>query len=188
MRSWLFSWVLVHMRPCACPPIMEFCFPQFCGIPAIKPHWPWKLGSLAMTPPHCPTPRLGCLIWSSELSILQNFCGIIIFQPMGHPPNMYGIWFYRDYTSRRLSPRSFFFFFEGRVSLLVDSSFVLVFFCQWCFHKRWALVLLLHHLVSSLITVNLNAQFSRSEVQYQSHWAKVQVSAGLVPSRDCWNI
>ena len=46
---------------------------------------------------HCQTPRLGCLMWGSELSLQwENFCGIIIFQFVVCPPNGYGISFYHD--------------------------------------------------------------------------------------------
>ena len=45
------------------------------------------------------TPRLRSLTWGSELSLQwENFCGIIVFQFVGHPPDGYEIWFYCDFA------------------------------------------------------------------------------------------
>ena len=69
---------------------LSFCFPPPCGIPGIKLHWSLNLDSLGLL-----LLLLGSPMWGSELSLLwQNFCGIIVFQSVGHPSE-YGICFYR---------------------------------------------------------------------------------------------
>ena len=104
---------------------------------------------------HCQTSRLGSLIWGSELSLLwENFCGIIIFQFMNFPHSRYGIWFYCFWEPLFPSCCGLFFVFGCRASFLVDPTGFLLMVIQqlvvfWCFYKkRWAHVLLLHHLVS----------------------------------------
>ena len=49
------------------------------------------------------SPRLGRLMWGIEPSQKsKNFLGIIVLQFLGHPPNGYGIWFYRDFAPTSL--------------------------------------------------------------------------------------
>ena len=75
----------------------SFCCPQSCGIARIKHHWLSKPGSLGASPPVARSPGWGTSQWSSELSLWwENFCGIIVFQFVGHSHHRYGIWFYPD--------------------------------------------------------------------------------------------
>ena len=87
-----FPWVLVHLKPCVCPPRVEFLFPAVlwnsCGQTplAFKARFSGNSFSCFQTP------RLGSLTCGSELSLLwENFCDIIIFQFVGCPPGGYGI-------------------------------------------------------------------------------------------------
>ena len=61
----------------------------------IKSRWPSKSDSLGIPSPFVGFP--GLETWPSQA--WENFCGIIIFQFVGHPPSRYGIWFYRDCAS-----------------------------------------------------------------------------------------
>ena len=64
----------------------------------------------------CQIPRLGSLSWCLELSQWENFFGVIILQPVGHPLSDYGIWFYRDCAPPTISLHLP--VFERRVSFL----------------------------------------------------------------------
>ena len=44
----------------------------------------------------CQIPRLGSLTWGLEPSQWENFSGVIVLQPVGHPLGDYGIWFVCD--------------------------------------------------------------------------------------------
>ena len=83
-----FLWILVYVRLCVHPPRVEFLF-----LPV-----PWmscdqtQLAFKARFSGDSSSPRLGSLMWGSELSLLwDNFCGIIVFQFVGCPPGWYGI-------------------------------------------------------------------------------------------------
>ena len=97
MRSLLFSLVPGAHEILSAPfKIMSFCLPQSCGIPAVKPPWPSKTGSLGAPPP-LPDPQAG------EPDIgLRTFTTVVeplwynYFPVCGLPPSRYGIWFYRD--------------------------------------------------------------------------------------------
>ena len=74
-------WVPVHVKPCVHPPRVEFCFPQSCGAPALKPHWPSKLNVLGPSklnvlgaPPLMPDPQAG-----------KPDMGLRTFTPVGEP-------------------------------------------------------------------------------------------------------
>ena len=92
MRSLLFYSQSWHTQDLVCTlKELSFCFPQPCGIPGLKLHWSLNLDSLGLL-----LLLLGSPMWGSELSLLwQNFCGIIVFQFVGHPSE-YGICFYHD--------------------------------------------------------------------------------------------
>ena len=113
-----FSWVLVHTRLLCVPPYPQewsLCFPQSCGTPAILLSFKVRLsGDLSSC---YQTPRLGSLMQDSEPSLQwENFCGIIVFQFVGHLPGRYWIWFY-CYALSGLS-----FIFVCRISFLAGSS------------------------------------------------------------------
>ena len=125
MESLLLPWVLVCTRPCVCPPRVESLFPLVL--------WSsWNQALLAFNA-KCSggsssggqTPRLGSLVWGSELSLLwEKFCDIIILHFVGHPSGWYGIWLHHMCTS----PTGLWFLhvFGCRISFffsfLVDSS------------------------------------------------------------------
>ena len=85
------------MRPCVHPPRVESLF-----LPVLWSSYDQTLlafkarcsgGSFSW----CQTPKLGSLMWGSDLSLLwENLCDIIIFQFVGRPPDRYVRWFYRD--------------------------------------------------------------------------------------------
>ena len=82
------------MRPCVCPPRVDFL-----SLPGLWNSCTWA--SLAFKT-KCSggsfwwqTPRMGSLMWGSELSLLwENFCNITVFHFVGHPSSRYGIWVY----------------------------------------------------------------------------------------------
>ena len=87
-------WVLMCTLLCVCPPREEFLFPpdllKSCNqIPLTFKVW--LSGNFSSC---CRTPRLGSLMWGSELSLQWvDFCGISVLQFVSHPPSGYGIWF-----------------------------------------------------------------------------------------------
>ena len=88
-----FLWVLVHTRFFLYPPRLEFLFPPVLWkslnqIPlTLRVRFPGDSQFL------CQIPRLGILIWGSELSQqCENVFGITILQFVGHAPGSYGIW------------------------------------------------------------------------------------------------
>ena len=84
---------------CLCSLRLESLFPPVLWKPynqiplALSTRFPRNSQSL------CRISRLGSLKWCSELSQqCENFFGIIVLQPMGHPPGRYEIWFCGDCT------------------------------------------------------------------------------------------
>ena len=89
------SWVPVHVKPCVCPPRVESLFPQVLWSSCTQAPLSFKTKSSGGHSSQCQTPRLGSLMWGSEVSLLwENLCDIIIFQFVCHPPCVYGIWLY----------------------------------------------------------------------------------------------
>ena len=80
-----FPCVLVHMRLCGHPPREEFLFPP---IPWISSNqMPLASNARFSGDPSslCPTPRLGSLMWGSELSLLWDKFWIYLFSSLGLP-------------------------------------------------------------------------------------------------------
>ena len=74
------------------------CFPESCGSSIIKSLWPSRSDSLGFPSPVVRTPG-----WKPDVGFRtsqpwKNFCGIIVFQFVGHPPGRYGICFYRNFV------------------------------------------------------------------------------------------
>ena len=91
----LFPWVLVRTRPCVCSPRVKFLFPSVLWNSCDQTLLAFKARFSGGSFSHCRNPKLGSLMWGSELSLLwENFCGIIISQFVGRPPSRYGIRFY----------------------------------------------------------------------------------------------
>ena len=85
-------WVPVYMKPCVRPPRVESLFLPFLWIPCTQAPLASKAKCSEGSSSQCQTPRLGSLIWGSELSLLwENLCDVIIFQFVGHPLGGYGI-------------------------------------------------------------------------------------------------
>ena len=86
----------LSLHVCLCPPKVKSLFPpvpwKSCHqtLLAFKARFPGDSQSL------CQIPRLGSLTWCLKLSQWENFFGVIVLQPVGHPLSDYGIWFYRD--------------------------------------------------------------------------------------------
>ena len=69
--------------------------PQFHGAPAVRPWWPLKSNVLGTNLPSARCPRVGSLMWGSELSHLwQHLRNIIILQFLSCPSMEYEIWLY----------------------------------------------------------------------------------------------
>ena len=90
MKSLLFPWVPVHIKPCVHPPTQQSWVSdfhssvEFCG---------QKPKALRSPLTQCQTPRLGSLMWGSEFSLLwEKLCDIIIYQLVGCPLGGYRIW------------------------------------------------------------------------------------------------
>ena len=126
----IFPLVLVYMCPCACSPRVEFLFPPvlcnfFYQTPLV-----FKARFSGVSSSCCQTPRLGSLKWGSEISLQwENFCSIIVFQFVGHPPVGHEIWFYCYCTPPTMS-LWLFFVFGCRVSFLVCYSIFIVSDCS----------------------------------------------------------
>lgn len=70
----------------------------------------------------CQTPRLGILMWGSELSLQwEKLCDIIVFHFVIHPPRGCGVWFDHDCSSPTIL-MWLLLFFECRISFLVGSN------------------------------------------------------------------
>ena len=148
-----FLLVLVCTRFCLCPQRVESLFPpvlwkSYNQIPlACTTRFPGESQSL------CQIPRLGSLMWYSEpAQQWENFFGIVVLQFVGHSPSKYGTWFYHDCTPPiillwllfclRMWVMSFWWIPASLHRWLFNSWLEF-----WCSHrKRWAHVLLLHHL------------------------------------------
>ena len=90
-----FPWVLVCKRLCVSPPWVEFPFSSVLWQSCDQTLLAFKARFFGDSSSHWWTPRLGSLMWGSELLLLWgNFSGIIVFQFMCRPPGGYGIWFY----------------------------------------------------------------------------------------------
>ena len=107
-------------------------FPQSCGSPIIKFHWPSRSDSLGISSPFCQIPRLGCLMLGSEPSQQwENFFGIIVLRFVGHSPGGYGIWFYHD-----CAPPTIFLQLLCHWALdIFFGIFYPAFSCQWLFRR-----------------------------------------------------
>ena len=87
MMSLILPWVLVSTRPCVHSPRVEFLFPPVLWRSCTQPLLVFKARCSRGPSPQCQTPRVGSLIWGSELSLLwENFCDTIVIQFMGCPP------------------------------------------------------------------------------------------------------
>ena len=78
---------------------------------------------------HSQTPKLGTLTWARNFhSRWENFGGMIIFQLVGNPPGVYGIWFYQIVPPPPSHWGSF--VFGCRISFLIGSSIFLLMLVQ----------------------------------------------------------
>ena len=86
------------------------------------------------------TPRLGSLMWGSELSLLwENLRDIIILQFVGCPPRGYEVWLFCK-CAPLPSHCGLFFVFGCRISFLVGSSLFFlesILFIYFYFWLRW---------------------------------------------------
>ena len=97
MRSPLFSLCPGAHETRVPPPRVEFLFPPVLWDSSDQTPLVFKARFSRGSSSHCQAPMLESLTWGSELSLLWvNFCGKIIFQFVGHPSSVYGIWFYHD--------------------------------------------------------------------------------------------
>ena len=72
-------WVLVHTRPCMCPPRVEFLFPPVLWNSCNQASLAFKARFSGASSSCCQTSRQGSLTWGSIFSLLwESFCGIII--------------------------------------------------------------------------------------------------------------
>ena len=91
---------------CVCPPRVESLFPPVLSKSCNQIPLAFKVWFSGNSSSRCRTPRLGSLMWASEGSLWWvDFCAIIVFQLVSHPPISYGIWFYRDCTPPTVSLR-----------------------------------------------------------------------------------
>ena len=87
-----FSSVLMHTGLCVCPPRVEFLFSPVLWKSYNQITLAFRARFSRDSSFHCQTPRLGILMWGSELSLKwETLCGIIVFQSVDHPPCEYGI-------------------------------------------------------------------------------------------------
>lgn len=136
-----------------CPPSVESLFPSILWISCSQSLLTFKAKYSGGSSSWCQNPTQVSLTSGSELSLLwENLCDRIIFQSVGCQPTRHGTWLYPE-----CSPPTIFswhdFLFECTISYLVGSSrfcWRLLSSCEfWCApERRWAQVLLLHHLVS----------------------------------------
>ena len=90
-------WVLMYTLLCVCPPRVESLFPPVLLKSCNQILLAFEVWFSGNSSSHCQTPRLGSLMWGSELSLQWvDFCGIIVLQFVSHPPSFYGIWLYCD--------------------------------------------------------------------------------------------
>ena len=78
---------LVHMRPCVCPPRLEFLFPPVLWNSCDQILLAFKTSFSGRSSSHCQTPRLESLMW-----------GLRTFTPMREHLwyNYFTVWFYHD--------------------------------------------------------------------------------------------
>ena len=97
-------WILMCTLLCVCPPRMECLFPAVLLKSCNKILLAFRVWLSGNSSSHCPTPRLGSLMWGSDPSLQWvDFCGIIVLQFVSHPPSGYGIWFCFDCTPPTVS-------------------------------------------------------------------------------------
>ena len=85
MESLLFPGTHCTWKPVCAFQMWSLCFPQSCGVPVLRLHWPSMPNVPGAPPPSARLPRLGNLTWGSELSLLwESFCDIVIFQSVHH--------------------------------------------------------------------------------------------------------
>ena len=76
------------------PPWVEFLYPSVMWNSCSQSPLAFKTRYSGGSSSQCHNSILGSLTWGWELSLLwENFCIITIFYFVGHPPDMYGIWF-----------------------------------------------------------------------------------------------
>ena len=153
MRLFLFPWILMCMRLCVDPPKVEFLFPPVLWNSCDQTPLVFKAKLSGCSFSHCQSPKPWNLTWSSELSLLwENLCGVIISQCVHHPPGEQEIGFYCAYSSP--TDLLWLLVFGYRISFLVGSNLYLLDGCSAVsdspifIKMKWALVFLLHHLVS----------------------------------------
>ena len=96
MRPQLILIGLGVTRPCIQPPRVEFLLPPVLWNCQDQTPLAFKARFSGGFSSYCQIPRLGNLTWGSELSLwCENFCGVIVFQFVGHSSE-YGICFYPD--------------------------------------------------------------------------------------------
>ena len=84
-----FPWVLVCSRFCLCSPSGCLCFPQSCGSPVIKSHWPSQSDSREISSPFAGSP--GWEAWcgarnlhnSGRRSLVLLFSSLWVARPVG---------------------------------------------------------------------------------------------------------
>ena len=87
---------LVCTRPYVPPPRVEFQFSPVLWNSCNQTPLTFKGKFTGGSSSHCQTPKLGTLTWAQNFhSGWENFGGMILFQFVGHPPGVYGIWFYQ---------------------------------------------------------------------------------------------
>ena len=72
----------------------NLCFPQSCGSPVIKSHWPSRPDSMRIPGPSVVSPG-----WETRLgaqNLQDSFFGLTVLQHVGHPRDGCGIRFYCD--------------------------------------------------------------------------------------------
>ena len=91
-------WVPVHMKTCVRSPRVEYLFSPVLWSSSTQAPLAFKTNALG-APPNARPPRLGSLIWGSELSFLwEILCNMITFQFVGCPPGRCGIGLDHDST------------------------------------------------------------------------------------------
>ena len=91
---------------CVCPPRMESLFSPDLLKSCSQIPLAFKVWFSGNSSSCCRTHRLGSLTWGLEPSLQWvDFCGIIVFQFVSHPPSGYGIWFYCDCAPPTVSLR-----------------------------------------------------------------------------------
>lgn len=137
MKSLLLPWVLVHVRPCVCPPRMKFMLPPTAPVvrwsSCSQALWAFKAKLLEASSPNV---RLWGwdVWWGSELLFLQeNFDDLIILQFVEQPHREYEI---------------------SIVSRMCPSNHpVVLLYILWCRIYFWQVLFFLLMMVPQLIVV-----------------------------------